>query len=361
MRRIFLVATALVLLSAAPAAAQYGPGASISVHPGHVMPLRPFTVTGDGFVPGESVTLTLGGVCGIGSGGGAAVGTAVVGPSGSFSAAVGGFPIDTAPGTYGVFATGASGDSACSNVIVRLRHPVIDAGHHVVVPGHPFMVTGINFVPGETVTLTFGRLCGTGGSAGDAVIGTAVVGPDGRFSVAAHAIPAGTKPNTYGIRATGAHGSFTCTDVFVTGNPLPHPTMRLQPSTIEPSAHPVVTGQGFVPGETARITFGRACGSGSAGTDVFIGSVAVAADGTFSTAAAQIPARTPTGTYGIRVTGASGDLSCANVFVRRHLQDESSALQTLKVNKTTGIGAALVASGGMVLLRTRRRGSRAKA
>ena len=261
---------------------------------------------------------------------------------------------------YGVFAAGATGDSGCSNVVVRLRHPVISAANHTVVPDHPFSVAGINFVPGETVTLTFGRLCGTGGSAGDTVIGTAVVGPHGNFSVPAHTIPAGTTPNTYGIRATGNHGSFTCTDVFVIGNPMPHPTMTLEPATIKPSAHPVVTGAGFVPAETATITFGRPCGSGAAAGDVFLGTVTIAGDGTFSTTTQALPARTPEGTYGIRTRGASGDLSCANVFVRKHIHHPRSALQTLQTHHATGIGAAIVASGGMVLLRTRRRRPRAQ-
>src|SRR6476660_5863333 len=93
MRRVLIAAAALVMLSAAPAAAQYGPGTRVTIHPGHVMPLKDFRVRGNGFVPGESVTLTLGRPCGLGASGGRVVGTAVVGPGGSFRTVVGGFPV----------------------------------------------------------------------------------------------------------------------------------------------------------------------------------------------------------------------------------------------------------------------------
>lgn len=236
----------------------------------------------------------------------------------------------------------------------QYAHSVIFVKNHAVVPGHKFIVSGISFAPDETIVITFGGLCGTGAKPGDRVIGMKKANKQGKFHTLAAAIPPGTAPNTYGVRATGNQGSFTCTDVFVIGAPKPHPTMGLAPSTIIPSERPTVSGAGFVAGESVTLTLGRACGHGGATGDLNLGAATVGSNGKFSTLASPIPPGTATGTYGLRARGATGDLSCANVFVRP-AHHTSSTPTLLHVNRTTGITSVLVASGGLVLLRTRRR------
>jgi hypothetical protein len=236
----------------------------------------------------------------------------------------------------------------------QYAHAVVFVKDHTVVPGHAFAAAGIQFIPHETVTLTFGGLCGTGSRPTDVVIGTATVGNDGTFRTLANAIPVGTRPNTYGIRTRGASGDFTCTDVFVTGFPQPHPTMRLKPSTIIPNERPVVTGAGFAHGETVTLTLGRACGLGTSGTDIVLDTTTVGSGGTFSLLGHPIPAGTATGTYGLRAIGSTGDRSCANVFVRP-MHHPGTHPPLFHLNRTTGVTSAIVASGGLVLLRTRRR------
>src|SRR4051794_18638475 len=144
----------------------------------------------------------------------------------------------------------------------QYAHSVIFVKNHAVVPGHKFIVAGISFAPQENVVLTFGGLCGTGGKPSDPVIGMKKSKKKGMFHTLAAAIPVGTAPNTYGVRATGDQGSFTCTDVFVIGAPQPHPTMGLAPSTIVPSERPTVSGAGFTAGESVTLTLGAACGHG---------------------------------------------------------------------------------------------------
>ncbi|MCU1453598.1 MAG: hypothetical protein JWN46_1744 [Acidimicrobiales bacterium] len=116
-RRILLMAAVLVALAAAPAAAQYGGGPVVTVGGTTVVAGAQVTVGGTGFVAGETVALTLGGPCGTASaGGGTPLGTVVVGPDGSFSTAVT-LPSDVEPGTYGIYAAGATSRS-CTNITV---------------------------------------------------------------------------------------------------------------------------------------------------------------------------------------------------------------------------------------------------
>lgn len=94
-RKILLAAVALLVFTAAPAAAQYP---SLVVQPGRVVVGGQVTVTGQGCTPGSTVVITLQRV---GADSGVVVATVTAGPDGTFTASFM-IPEGTAPGMYDV-------------------------------------------------------------------------------------------------------------------------------------------------------------------------------------------------------------------------------------------------------------------
>ncbi len=115
--RLRLAVTSFVVclaVTAAWSAAAYGYGStnhtSTSVTNAVVDPCSSTTITGSGFQPSESVTITLIHAPTV-------LGTATTDSSGSFSASVT-IPSGTAPGSYTAVSTGSSGDSASTGLTV---------------------------------------------------------------------------------------------------------------------------------------------------------------------------------------------------------------------------------------------------
>ncbi len=109
MRRILLVvsaAVAMTLVLLGPAAAQYPPlpeeGVDVAVSDATLLPGEPFTVTGDGWLPGSTVTFTLFSEPVV-------LGSAAVEDDTTFSARLE-IPENTAPGTHTLEISGTNDD-----------------------------------------------------------------------------------------------------------------------------------------------------------------------------------------------------------------------------------------------------------
>ena len=179
MRRRFIVACATAGLVvglgwqvSAFARPLEGPlGAVIATSSSISSPGGSLTVTGQNFVPDESITLTL-------FSNGVALGSTASNGSGSFSTDVT-IPTDTTPGGHTIVATGATGDSASTGITVVIKPtplaPITAAltpaapstavsssgppatlqlSRITLVPGQPTVMSGRGCAPGATVLIS---------------------------------------------------------------------------------------------------------------------------------------------------------------------------------------------------------------
>jgi hypothetical protein len=149
-------------------------------------------VSGTGFKPGESITVTLGSVT---------LGETKADANGSFSVRVT-IPAGTRPGNYKLVSTGATGFSSSTDLTVEkggcLLVPVLS--HNTVVPGESTLITGQGCVPGSNVVLTISGK----------EVAQATANGQGRFS--AEVTPPGSGVGE--VRVTATCGSRTF-DVFL--------------------------------------------------------------------------------------------------------------------------------------------------
>jgi hypothetical protein len=199
------IAAILVMACAASAigwpagAAEFAPGAAVAgvadtgvaftgTGSSLVQPCASTFVTGTGFKPGESITVTLGSEI---------VGKTKAGANGSFSLTVT-IPAGTRPGTYKLVSTGATGFSSSTDLTVGkagcLVVPVLS--HNTLVPGESTLLTGMGCPPGSAVVLTI---------AGKEV-GAATANSQGRFS--AEVTPPGTGVGQVKVTATCGSRTF---------------------------------------------------------------------------------------------------------------------------------------------------------
>ena len=108
LRKMLIIATGLVVVLAAPAAAQYTPSATVSASVTQTPAGTPFSLTGEGFEPDVKVDITfLPDSSTKAAPAGTAITTATTDGSGSFSASVA-FPAGTPSGSYFIRATSPS-------------------------------------------------------------------------------------------------------------------------------------------------------------------------------------------------------------------------------------------------------------
>lgn len=134
-------------------------------------------------------------------------------------------------------------------------------------PGGPLKVTGQNFAPDESITLTLGSH--------GVILGSTTSNKNGSFSIAI-TIPANAPPGIYTIFATGASGDSASTGITVEINftpPLPitaaltppapstavsssgpSPTLQLSRITLVPGQPTVMRGRGCAPGAAVLIS-----------------------------------------------------------------------------------------------------------
>ncbi|NHI16198.1 choice-of-anchor G family protein [Microbacterium excoecariae] len=249
---------------------------SITVDPDTVLQGETTQVTGSGFAPGETVTLTVDGV---------EVWTVPADETGGFTFDYA-VPEDATPGTFDVVATGEASQTPATDqlTIEQVWDTAIVADPDTVDQGGSTTITGSGFEPDETVTITV-----------DGVeVGTATVQDDGTFEFV-YDVPEDAEPGTFDVVATGDVSNTPATDEL-TIEQVWDTALTLTPSTVEQGEGTIVSGSGFEPGETVTLT---------AGGDVIASDILVAENGTF-TFAYEVPLETPVGDL---VFEATGDVS----------------------------------------------------
>ncbi|WP_146252030.1 choice-of-anchor G family protein [Xylanimonas oleitrophica] len=221
------------------------------------------TVTGDGYTPGSTATVTLTGPDG------AAVGEPVevsVGPDGTFTVDLP-VPADAPAGTYEVTGTDATGAAATTPVAITEARLTADPS--AVAPGGTTTVTGDGFSPDTTVTVQITDPDGT--PVGDPV--TVPTGPDGSFSTDVP-LPEDAAPGTWTVVVDDPTGATAQVPVSVVA-----PTIEATPATVPASGTTTVAGTGFSAGGDVVVQLTDTAGE-PLGAPV---TVTAAADGTVTT------------------------------------------------------------------------------
>lgn len=233
-------------ISATPAAAgftvlapQFDP--SIAVTPSQVTAGDAVAVSGEGFAPGETITVTLAG---------ASVQTSAD-PSGAFSTAVT-VPIGTAPGSYEASAEGEVSSQPVSQTVVvqaPVYAPSISVSPTSVEAGSDVTVGGIGFAPDESVTVAVGGVEVDVQANGQGAFSTTVT------------VPADAAPGETPVSARGAVSAApaTTTVVVTSTPPVYAPVIALLPTSAPQGGSTTLSGAGFAPGEVVTVSvFGTA-------------------------------------------------------------------------------------------------------
>jgi hypothetical protein len=168
-------------------------GAALSLSPTSGVAGSNVTANGSGFAPGETVDVSFNGQ---------AVGTPSVNNGGTFSLA---FTVpNTAPGQYGVLAKGrTSGDTASNSFTINQGAAALAFNPPQAAPGTSITVTGTNFKPGETVTLSFNG----------PTVGTETADTNGQVTFT-FTVPATVAAGQYGVTATGQTSGFVVNSTY---------------------------------------------------------------------------------------------------------------------------------------------------
>jgi hypothetical protein len=216
-------AKANVALTVAP----FNPQISLDIY--YAQPGTVVTATGTGFVPGETVTATLG-----------SISTTVVATKlGAVTAALK-IPFGLIDGT--VTLTGVkSAAAAKTSLTIAPFNAQISLDTYYTQPGTVVNVTGAGFVPGETVTAKLGTETATG-----------VADTMGNVAAIPLTIPFGLKKAT--VTLTGSVSAATVSTSVTLAPYYP----QVSPSTYygTPGSPISFDGTGFAPGETVTVTKG---------------------------------------------------------------------------------------------------------
>jgi hypothetical protein len=168
-------------------------GLALQLSPTSGAPGSNVTANGSGFAPGETVDVSFNGQ---------AVGTPSVNNGGTFSLA---FTVpNTPPGQYAVLAKGqTSGATASAAFTINPGAAALAFNPPQAAPGTSITVTGTNFKPGETVTLSFNG----------PTIGTETADTNGQVTFT-FTVPATLAPGQYGVTATGQTSGFVVNSTY---------------------------------------------------------------------------------------------------------------------------------------------------
>ncbi len=265
-------------------------------------------VSGSGYQPGEAVTIRWGGPTGT------LLGSVKASATGTIAAKVT-VPATAAPGTFGIHATGTSGQTGnASYQVTALAIVKVTLSPISGRAGTVTSVTGSGYRPGESVTIRWSTTTGT-------LLGSVKATTSGTIS-AKVTVPATAAVGTFRIYATGTSGQAGSATYQVTA--LAIVKVALSPTYGRAGTVTTVTGSGFRPGETVTIRWGGATGT-------ILGSVRATTSGTIS-AKVTVPATAALGTFTIRATGAAGQLGTAPYKV--------TALAIVKITLSPASGRA---------------------
>ncbi len=255
------------------------------------------SVSGSGFIPGETITLLLKG----GKIASLNLGLVVAGTTGSFAVSKLIIPSLVPSGTYSVIASGqTSGRSANADLTVQAPPPSTPllsilggvpgpGGSFLLTPGGIADIAGSNFSPGAQVIL---RLA-TGTTT--ISLATLTVSAQGALGPAGITLPASVPAGAYALEAVVGSTKVTSLAVHVAAL-TPH--LALSTSTLVPGAVLGVHGSGFAPGEQIVISL-----NGAAVTTV-PSAVVANAQGAFA-AQFVVPAAVLNGNNSVSAVGAS--------------------------------------------------------
>lgn len=278
-----------------------GRHASISVTPATFSPGDGVTMSGSGFLPGETVQVALSA------------------PGGGIAVSLGQFPADAAGGFYAtgvavpygaptgqvlVLATGQRSNlQAAILATATVRAPSLTLGATTLAPGDPLTVGGTNFQPQEPIAVDLVTLTGT------IPLGTARCDDAGSFSLARLTVPADAPAGSLNIVATGALSHLSAVAGLIVK--APPAEIVASPATLQPGDALHLAAQGFIPGETLSVQLG----GGS--LDAF--SLATAAAdhaGRLPALPLILPGVLPAGTYTLILSGLlSGRVATASLQV----------------------------------------------
>ncbi|GAB6939057.1 hypothetical protein JCM11754A_25840 [Isoptericola variabilis] len=262
---------------------------TVAVDPGTVPAGGTTTVTGEGFTPGEDVTVQL--TDDTGNPVGNPV-TTTAEDDGTISVDLP-VPADTTPGDLTVVATDSTGAAAEAPLAVTAA-PTIAVDPGTVPAGGTTTVTGEGFTPGGEVSVQL--VDADGDPVGDPVTTTA--GDDGTIEVDVP-VPADTTPGDLAVVATDASGATAEAPLVVTGPE--RPTLTADPGSVPAGGTTTVSGGGFVPGDDVTVQLEDAAGApvGDA-IDVVVGP-----DGTF-TVVLPVPDDAAPGEHTVVATTSDG-------------------------------------------------------
>jgi hypothetical protein len=168
-------------------------GLALQLSPTSGAPGSNVTANGSGFAPGETVDVSFNGQ---------AVGTPSVNNGGTFSLA---FTVpNTPPGQYAVLAKGQTSSATASAAFtINPGAAALAFNPPQAAPGTSITVTGTNFKPGETVTLSFNG----------PTIGTETADTNGQVTFT-FTVPATLAPGQYGVTATGQTSGFVVNSTY---------------------------------------------------------------------------------------------------------------------------------------------------
>ncbi|MGH2346000.1 MAG: hypothetical protein ACRDG4_12290, partial [Chloroflexota bacterium] len=215
------------------------------------------SVSGSGFIPGETITLQLRG----GKIAALNLGVVAAGTTGSFAVSRLVVPSLVPAGTYKVVAFGqTSGRSADSSLAVQApppSKPILSILGGVPGPGGSFLLTpggiaeiaGSNFAPGAHVTIRLATAKTTISLATLKVSGVGALGPAGVT------LPANVPAGAYALEAVAGGVKVTSLAVHVAALT---PRLSISTNTLVPGATLGVRGFGFAPGEQVVLSLNGA-------------------------------------------------------------------------------------------------------
>ncbi len=258
-------------------------------------------ISGNGFAPGESVTVTLPAKDGVGP---VELGGITTDGDGTFSTPL------MVPATYPLGSVTITGVGDESNTPASAQVSVVPAGPAAlsaspvsVVQGGTTQISGTNFQAGENVHLTLPAAAPAAESAVDATADSA-----GNFTATLTVPQNHPVGASFPVNATGDQGSAASTDLAITKGTW-NTAITATPATAPQGSTTTVSGTGFTPGESVTVSLPAKDGVGPVNaTDVLVGG-----DGSFSTAL-TVPSDYPLGSVDISASGPVSDTPAATTL-----------------------------------------------
>lgn len=267
---------------------------ALTATPATVQQTGTTTVSGTGFAPGESVTVTLPAKDGVGP---VTATNVLVAPDGTFSTPLT-IPSNYPLGNVDISALGPVSDTAATTTlnVVAAGPASITAAPPTVPQGGVTQLTGTNFKAGEIVAITL-----PAAAPAAAVTVNATADSAGNFTVPLTVPMNHPVGASFPIDAVGDQASTASTTIGVTQGSW-NTAITATPNQVAQSGELTVSGTGFAPGETVSVTLPAKDGVGP----VTVPGVLVAPDGTFS-ATLIVPADYPLGPVDVSAIGPISD------------------------------------------------------